>query len=361
MRADRGYDPANVLTARVDLPASYTVERRVAFVEAMLDRLRGTAGVSVAAAGNALPLLTAGNGFAFTMPSPQDPAVKMPVQTTVRVVSPGYLSAMRLRLVSGRLLGEGDGPDARGAMVVNRSFVQRYLGDMPLGKPIPISFSNGQKNGAVVGIVDDMRQGDMDDPKMPEIFVSYKQLPGNLLRASIVLVVRTLGDPIALVPALRTAVREQDRQLAVDSIMTMEERVATALAKPRIYAVLLGAFAVVAVVIAGVGLFAVLCYNVAQRSREIGVRTALGARTRDIVGLVVRQAALVAGAGVAIGLGAAAAVTRSISAFLYGVSAYDTLTFVLVPVVLSVVAIAACIVPARRAARVDPLQVLRAN
>jgi putative ABC transport system permease protein len=361
LRADRGYDPANVLTARVDLPASYTVERRVAFVEAMLERLRGTAGVSVAAAGNALPLLTAGNGFAFTMPSPQDPAVKMPVQTTVRVVSPGYFRAMRLRLVSGRLLGEGDGPDARGAVVVNRSFVQRYLGDMPLGKPIPISFANGQKNGAVVGIVDDMRQGDMDDPKMPELFVSYKQLPGNLVRASTVLVVRTLGDPIALVPALRTAVREQDRQLAVDSIMTMEERVATALAKPRIYAVLLGAFAAVAVIIAGVGLFAVLCYNVAQRSREIGVRTAIGATPRQIAALILRQALVMAGAGLAAGLALALAVVRFLSTFLYGVTAYDAASFVIVPILLAGMTAIACIVPARRAARVDPMVVLRSS
>jgi predicted permease len=359
MQADRGYDPVNVLTARVDLPRRYTGPLRAAFADAVLDRLGAAPGVVAAAAGNALPMVTVGSNFGFTMPSPQDPSLTLQVQTMVRHVSPGYFPAMRLRLLEGRLLSDADTMGTRPVVVVNRSFAQQYLGASPLGRHLPLSFGEGHPTCDVVGIVDDMRQGDVTEPRAAEVFASYRQHPDRLAHAPLILLARTAGDPLAQVGALREAVRVQDRSVALDSVMTLEERVTTSLAKPRIYAVLLGAFAVSALVVAAVGLFGVLSYAVAQRSREIGIRTALGARAVDVVRLVLRHAVLMASAGIAAGLAAAAVVVRLLSGFLFGVSTRDPLTFVAVPVLLLACAAIACVAPARRAAKVDPVTVLR--
>ncbi len=361
MHADRGYDPSNVLTARVDLPASYTAARRVAFADALVERLRAVPGVTHAAAGNALPLLSLGGVFGFEVPSPRDPAIWQNVQTMIRVVGPDYFQVLRLRVVQGRPLTDGDTLNSRPVIVVNRTFARQYLGSTPLGARVPMRFGEGKPDCDVVGVVEDMRQSDVTEPQSPEIFASYRQMPTRLMSAPTVIVVRAAGDPTALVPTLRAAVRERDPLLVVDSIMTMEERVMASLAKPRIHALLLSGFAVFALAIAGVGLFGVLSYSVAQRSREIGVRTALGARPRDIVTLVLRQALTIAGAGLVAGLAIASAAARLLSTFLYGVTAYDAASFVLVPLVLAVVTAAACLVPARRAARVDPLTVLRSG
>ena len=213
-----------------------------------------------------------------------------------------------------------------------------------------------------VGIVDDMRQDTVDAPPQPEIFASFKQIvPASQRDISPILVVRTVADPTTYVSTLRSLVHEQAPAAALDSVMTMEDRVMTSLAKPRLYAVVLAWFGVFALLIAGVGVFGVLSFSVAQRTREIGVRSALGAQAHDIVALVLRQALWIVGVGVAIGLAAALAGVRLLSAFLYGISPHDALTFVAVPIVIVAVAAVACLVPARRAAKVDPLTALRAG
>jgi putative ABC transport system permease protein len=207
-----------------------------------------------------------------------------------------------------------------------------------------------------------MRQDSVEAPLQPEIFTLLRQLqPAAVRNVDLILVVRTAGDPAALVSTLRAIVHEEAPALALDSVMTMDDRVMASLARPRLYAVVLGWFGGFAVLIAGVGLFGVMSFSVAQRTREIGVRSALGARTRDIVALVLGQALWIVAAGVAIGLAAAVAGVRLLSAFLYGVSAHDAPTFVAVPIVVGAVAAVACLVPARRAARVDPLTALRAG
>jgi predicted lysophospholipase L1 biosynthesis ABC-type transport system permease subunit len=207
-----------------------------------------------------------------------------------------------------------------------------------------------------------MRQDSVEGPPQPEIFASFKQLvPGALRNFDPILVVRTTADPMTHVSTLRGLVREQAPALALDSVLTMEDRLMTSLAKPRLYAVVLAWFSVFALLIAGVGLFGVLSFSVAQRTREIGVRSALGAQARDIVALVLRQALWIVGIGVVFGLAAALASVRLLSAFLYGISPHDALTFVAVPIVIVAVAVVACLVPARRAAKVDPLTALRAG
>ena len=359
MHADRGYDPANVLTARLDLPQRADGPTHARIADAVVERVRTQPGVIAVAAGNALPFMSLGTALGTEMPSPTNPAVKIQVHANVRMVSPGYFAALRLPLLQGRLLSDSDGAGST-AIVVSRSFVDQYLGADPIGKRVPMAVSNtGPRLWQVVGVVGDMRQAAATDPDTPDVFLSYRADPAGWIRGTIHFVVRTAGEPTASVPTLRTAVREQDPTFALDSIMTMEERVATSLAKPRLYAILLAAFASAALAIAGVGLFGVLSYAVAQRSREIGVRTALGAQVHDIVALVLRQAIAVSAAGVAAGLWAAFVLTRYLSAFLYGVTRGDAVSYAAVAVAVVLVVAVACIVPARRAARLDPIEVLR--
>jgi predicted lysophospholipase L1 biosynthesis ABC-type transport system permease subunit len=196
------------------------------------------------------------------------------------------------------------------------------------------------------------------DAAQPEMFSSYRQFP-EMRPDSIFFVVRTSGTSAALPPLLRTIVRERAPALVVESIATMEDRLAASLSRPRAYALVLGGLAAFALAIAAVGLFGVLSYSVAQRTQEIGIRTALGARRIDVLGLVLRSGMVITAAGLAAGLLAAALLARSLSAILYGVGPFDPVTFLAVPVLLAAAALIACLAPARRAASVDPLQALR--
>ena len=370
VRADRGYDPVNVLTARLPLPPGYPAERRGQLLETLVERLRTVPGVTHAAYSSGLPLVSTSGFSAFNMRSPRNPDVEIEVQATQRLVSPDYFAAMGLRLVEGRTLSDADTPATPPAIVINRSFARQYLGDHPIGVRIPqrgpraggVRFSDENADSEIVGVVDDMRQDSVEPPLQPEIFTSLKQvLPSSIRNFDPILVVRTTADPTMYVSTLRSLVREQAPALALDSVMTMEDRVMSSLEKPRLYAVVLGWFGMFALLVAGVGLFGVLSFSVAQRTREIGVRSALGARAHDIVALVLHQALWIVGIGVLVGLGAALASVRLLSAFLYGISPHDTLTFVAVPIVIVSIAAIACFVPARRAAKVDPLTALRAG
>jgi predicted permease len=359
VHADRGYDPTNLLTARLDLPQRTDGPTRARIADAVVARLRGTPGVLHAAAGNALPFVSLGTALGTELPSPSNPALKIQVHANVRMVSPEYFAAMRVPLLQGRLLQDSDG-EASPAIVVSRSFARQYLGPEPIGRDVPIGFTKDLRTDwQIVGVVGDTRQGAVTDPQTPEVFVTYRQVAPAWLRSSIFFIVRTAGDPAAQIGPLRTAVREQDPTLAVDSIMTMEERVATSLAKPRLYALLLGGFAGAATAIAAVGLFGMLSYSVAQRTREIGIRTALGAQVHDMIALVFKKALTIALVGVAAGLWSAYVLTRALSSFLYGVSRWDVLSYALVGVVVLLTACLACVVPARRAARIDPLIALK--
>jgi putative ABC transport system permease protein len=248
-------------------------------------------------------------------------------------------------------------------VVVSRSFARQYLGPEPLGKLVPLRSGRirASAEAEVVGVVDDVRQTSVTEPAGADLFIAYRQFPEWWTRGSIIFVVRTTDDPLAHAQALRTAVREQDPTVALDSIMTMEERVGNSLAKPRLYAVLLVAFAIAALVIAAVGLFGLLSYVVAQRSREIGIRTALGAQVSHVVALVLRQGIAVSISGIAAGLCAAYVLTRYLSSLLYGVDRADLGSYIAVAFAVGLVATIASIVPAWRAARIDPVVALRAE
>jgi predicted permease len=368
VRADRGYDPVNVLTARLPLPQGYPAERRGQLLEALVERLRAVPGVTHAAYSSGLPFVSAGGFSAFNMRSPRNPDVEIEVQAIQRLVSPDYFAAMRLRLIEGRTLSDADTAATTPAIVVNRTFARQHLGDRAVGVRIPqrgpraggVRFTDENAVAEIVGVVDDMRQDGLEAPLQPEFFGSLKQvLPSSIRSFDPILVVRTTGDPATYVSALRNLVQQEAPTLALDSVMTMEDRVMTSLEKPRLYAVVLAWFGMFALLVAGVGMFGVLSFSVAQRTREIGVRSALGAQVRDIVALVLHQAFWIVGIGMLVGLGAALAGVRLLSAFLYGIRPHDALTFVAVPIVIVAIAAIACLIPARRAAKVDPLAALR--
>ena len=360
MRADLGYDAANVLTTRVPMPDStFTPARRAQILDNVLDRLHATPGVTAAGMTSILPLGISEALMAFRLPPSGGATEPVAVQSAVRTVSPEYFAALGMRRVEGRLLTAADTRTSLPVVVVNRSFVQRYLNGQALGRKLPTAMEEGKPEWEIAGVVDDVRMRSATDPPQPEIFVSYRQLNVGVRMSEPILVVRSEDDPTAMVSTIRALVREQDSRIALDAIGTMEQRLLGNLARPRLYAILLGGFAGFALLIAAVGLFGVLSYSVAQRSREIAVRSALGARPADNMRLVLRQGIAVTGVGLVAGLAASAALTRAMAGFLYGVTRWDAVTYVVVPLVLLGVATVACLVPAWRAARLDPLKVLK--
>jgi putative ABC transport system permease protein len=366
--ADLGYDASNVLTARLVLgDGEYAPERRLAILEDVLQRLRAVPGVTQAAFSNSIPF-TGGESLS-SFPLKRRDGSTIQVQTGMRQVSPGYFAAMGQRVVEGRAFSADDARGSETPVIVNREFSRKYLdgkavGWMLPGNTKPQAIASAAQGRPIVGVVEDTVRRDVTDTPQPEIYytpshardaTSLQQVHASDLNV----IVRTSSDPRDAVPSLRAIVTTAAPSAPLESVMTMRDRVADSLSRPRLYAVLLGTFAAFALAIAGVGLFGVLSYSVALRTREIGVRAALGAQTADIVRLVVRHAVVIAGAGLAMGLVASFWITAALRTFLYGVTPHDGLTFAAVAALLMLVAIAASIVPARRAARVDPVEVLR--
>ena len=368
LEADRGYDPSNLLTAMIPFPSGYAAEgRAIAALEGIVERLRARPGVTHAAISSALPLVSSGGFTSFQFSSPlRGGGALVDVESIRRVVSPEYFGALGIRVRAGRPIMAVDNASSPLAVVVNRSFVTKYLDDVPIERAIGVSLGpnavrmpKGTRDALIVGVVDDVKQDGPDGPPQPEMFVGYAQQPGIGHLSQTFVVLRTIDDPVTHVESLRTALREIDPALALDGIMTMDQRIGTALSRPRLYAVLFLGFAAFALIIAGTGLFGVLSQSVSQRSRELAVRTALGASRRAVITVALKQMALAMIAGVVIGLGASAVLSNNLSPFVYGISTRDWLSFGIAPLVLVLVGVIACVVPARRVAQTDPIQVLR--
>jgi predicted permease len=360
LNVDRGYNPSAVLTARLSLPEPpYTPERRYDILDDVLHRLTGIPGVTFASFTSELPLTPGGSTSALTMKAQHGGIIT--IQASPRIVSPQYFSTLGMRILQGRSVADSNTQTSAPVGIVNRSFAQRYLGDAALGATLPMGagYQNAGTDATIVGVVDDVRYMSSAESTHPEIYYSYLQLHRRVLMPVLTLMVRTAGNPEDLVSTLRAAVRGADAGMAPDSIFTMEERMLRYLARPRLYAVVLGGFAAFSVIVAGVGLFGVLSYVVSQRSRELALRMALGAQQMDVIRLVFRQGMVITVIGLGAGLLASFALSRFIAAMLYGVTPYDAITYLVVPIVLLSVAAAACFAPALRAARLDPIRLLK--
>jgi putative ABC transport system permease protein len=357
---DRGFDPEHVLTARLSmLDFAFTPQARLDALDALLPRIQAMPGVIAATFSTGVPLSGSENLSAFTMPSVRPPVgASMHVHAVRAVVTPDFLPALGLRLVKGRTFqAADDSPAARRVVVVNRTFAREYLTESAIGDRVRNFILGDAVDFEVIGVVDDMLRRGLTDAVQPEIYSLLHQ-SGDVMAGPVV-VIRSSGDPAALGPALRQAVKAIAPAATVDSMRTMEARIAATLSRPRLYATVVSTFGAAALGIAAVGLFGVLSYVVAQRRREMALRAALGARPSDVFGLVLRQGLVMTIAGVAIGTAAAFAAGRYLGSLLYGVAPHDAASFATVIVLVPVMAIAACLVPALRAMRIDPITALR--
>jgi predicted permease len=275
----------------------------------------------------------------------------------------GALEAMRMSVARGRGITAADDATAPLAALVNETMARTlWPGVDPIGRRFRMASSTAPW-ATVVGVVRDVRSTGIGEPPGPEFYVPHAQFLrfGGWLPRYLTLVVRTAGDPAALAASVRRALQAADPELAVAEVRTMRQVVDRSVARPRFTMLLLSGFGGMALLLAAVGVYAVISYSVAQRTRELGIRVALGAQRRDVLGLVVRQGIGLAAAGVAVGLVGALATSRLLRSLLFGVSPVDPLTFAVIPLLLLAVALLASVLPARRATRVSPIAALRAE
>jgi putative ABC transport system permease protein len=358
MSVDPGFDPQNVLTMDIRLPRNrYAPVQQAVFFQQYLERLSALPGVEAAGAVYPLPFSGAEEGTGISIEGQPPPASSERRIVSPRWISPGYFKAMNIHLQRGRELSVSDGSDTPPVLVINEAMARQYWPNQdPIGRRVSFNSHDGQPVWReIVGVIRDVRHKALDQAPKPEMYVPFTQFPSWLMT----IVARTKGDPLTFAAAVRSQVQAMDKDQPVSNIHTMEELMARSVSPPRFYLLLLAVFAGVALLLAAVGIYGVMSYLVTQRTHEIGVRMALGAQAGDVLKLVVKQGMTVTLTGVVIGLLAALGLTRLIRNLLFGVSAADPLTLGLIAALLTVVALLACWIPARRATKVDPLIALR--
>ncbi len=355
VRVDLGFQPAGTLTMGLFLGLR-PPEARSAVVDQILDHVERVPGVTAAGTIQFLPLsgMTCGTGFWMQEDAAsQEPSRTLP--TECALVSRGYFAAMSIPVLDGRPFDRRDRMTGPRVLVVSRSFAKRYFPDgRVLGRRILVQSSN-QALAEIVGVVGDVRHDGMTSDPAPTVFLLHEQTPGYITS----LVVRTTGDPLGHASALRRAIHEVDPAQAVSGVRTIEQDVAKVLARPRLQAALVSCFAVIAVALAVIGVYGLIAYVVGLRTHEIGIRLALGAtRERVFLDLFGQGARLVL-VGLVAGVAAAMALREVASTFVFGVTTADPLTYLVVSLTFSCVALAAVVIPARRASRVEPVSALR--
>jgi predicted permease len=372
-RVDLGYRPANVLTFELVLPPGVTSGRRLALANDMVAHLESLPKVDAAGFTGAAPLSTLQGGYVLRPPGTTSARLLSHPELRgqrANLVSPDYLRAIGARLVEGRWLDAHDGLARPHAILVNRALARTFFGAR---NPLGLSVYIGDVPWQVVGVVDDVRHRGLDVDPDPQAYVDPDRLDAAARAAGwdgygfdpapafLSFAVRATGDPTSLVPDLRRLARRLDPLATIDGAVAMEEVVSGALARPRFYAVLLGLFAGIAAVIAAVGIYGVLSYVVTLRTHEMGIRMALGAQRRHVIGMVAREGSILTSIGVALGVAGAAGLTRYLRGMLVGVGPLDPITFIAVAIGLGLVATFASCAPARRATTVDPLIALRSE
>ena len=351
-----GFNPSNAITATLSLPQRKYPEdaQQTAFGTQLVQNISRLPGVQSAAVSNVLPIA---QDFVLGVVVEGRPRVSdsEAPKTNYFAVSPDYFKAMGIPLVRGRAFDERDKAGAPRVVIINQTMAAKlFPGEDPIGKRIHITM-NKEIYREIVGIAGDVKQHGLDKETLSQTYEPFLQEPSTFMNV----IVRADGDPAGLTAAIRGEVLALDREQPIARVQTLEKVVATSVAQHRFAMILMGSFALVAFVLAAVGLYGVMSYSVAQRTHEIGIRMALGAKQSDVLRMVVGQGAALALAGVAIGLGAAFAVTRLMASLLFEVTATDPLTFSVIAALLAAVALAASFIPARRATKVDPMIALR--
>ena len=374
---EKGYDPSHVLTFQLVLPREYPVARKAESIAAVLRAAREVPDVAAAGFAYAGILIPIQNTVGSFVPPGRtlETLSSGPDRPRLKSLSAGYLEATGAKLLSGRLIGEGDsaGPPVA---VINRTVQLRYFGN---ANPVGASMDwHGGKGPAVpvqvIGVIADVRQGALDREPYPEIFMDYRQVmtlqerwgvqPGaidSLALGFMSFAIRTRGNPTAVIPSLQQAITRVDPNAALDAIAPLDRLVSHSVARQRFYAVVLAGFAALAALLAAIGMYGLLAFTVAERTREIGLRMALGAGRRQVIGMVLGRGLLLAAVGIGLGLVGAFGATRYLQSMLYGITPLDPGTFLIVASVFFSVATLASYVPARRAMLVDPVVALRSE
>jgi putative ABC transport system permease protein len=362
MAVDPGFQPDHIMTMRVLLPEKTydTLPKIASFAAQIESRIAALPGVRAAALGNAVPLDGSSFWLSFTVPGRSPIRSSDEPSASIRMVTPKYFAVFGTPVLRGRAFTTNDRANAPRIAIVNQEFVKKFMpNEDPIGKRVRLGWTRDsvRQGGEIVGVVGDVRDDALESGANPTIYLPFDQTPGE----GIVITARTAAPPASVTSALRGVVRDLDPTLPVYQVQTMEQHLASSVSRQRFYATLLGVFALVALVLAAVGLYGVIAYAVGQRTHELGVRVALGATGDRIGRMVIGEGVILTAVGVIVGLAASLVGTRLIAKLLYNVKTSDPLTFVAVALLLGVVAACASYIPARRAARVDPLVAMRGD
>jgi putative ABC transport system permease protein len=356
--APTGFQAEQLTAVTINLPRTSYPDRqqRLSFADRLLPKLAALPGLQAVAFSDNLPLDTGRQGTSFFLEGQAPSAPGREQHTNVSTVSPGYFQTMGVPLLQGREFTTADNADAPGVVIISNFLAQRYFPNQnPIGKRLDMGFRSGTWL-QIVGVAADERHESMQAEFRPGMYLPYAQAPSSL---PLIVLLRSAIDPASLAAAVRAQVRELDPQLPVYDVKTMAQVLANASARPRFMTFLLALFAGIAVLLAVIGIYGVISYTVAQSTRELGIRVALGAQPRDILKLVVGQGFVLVLLGTALGLAGAVPLTRLLAGMLYEVTATDPLAFSSVALLLLGAALLACLIPARRATRVDPLVALK--
>jgi putative ABC transport system permease protein len=352
-----GFDTHSLLTPRLSLSdrAYPKPEQRVAFLNQLLERVSALPGVRSAGASSGLPTLGWGSLRGTDIEGQPEMPLGLRPDVPCEVVSADYFQTLGIPLMAGRGFNQQDRPTTVQVVIVNRAFVRQFFsGQNPVGKHVRSGAPTGPWR-EIIGVVGNVRQLGPSHDESPAIYIPYQQEPTGEVN----LVLRTASEPLALVAPVKAAVQAMDPAQPVYDIATMDQRLSESMSPQRFNALLVGAFALAALTLAGVGIYGVLAFSVARRTPEIGVRMALGARRAEVLTLVVGEGLRLCGLGVGLGLAASVPLTRLLRSVLFGVSPSDPVTLVAASAALILVAVMACYIPARRAVMVDPMVALR--
>jgi putative ABC transport system permease protein len=357
-KVDPGFNPENVLTMNLSLPRSKYPDdgQRINFFKQAVERLQALPGVESVGAVSFLPFAGPAAGTRFAIDGQPKPEAGQEPTTSVCVTDANYFDTLKIPLRRGRIYNQTEATEMRHVVLINEALARRYFPDEdPIGKRLTINMKNENAPTEIIGIVGDAKQETLESDVRPTIYWPHPELAYN----SMTLVMRVRNNATAVAPAARGVIQTLDNEQPIAEVRTMESLLATSMARARFNTLLLAIFAMVALLLAAIGIYGVMSYTVSQRTHEIGIRMALGAQGADVLKFVIGQGMLLAGLGLGIGLGAAFGLTRLMKTLLFEISTTDLTTFVLIPLILAGVALLACLVPARRATKTDPMIALR--